>query len=349
MVSRENSAVTALIRALPPEFDTEVGFDSVRLTLDGRSWMVRPIWAGEGLAADVQRARNMLVRADAPTDTLTVITARRMSAGAREILDEERLSWADGSGRARIVIPGEVYITRLDPIPADARRQFTWSGAAQAVAETLLSWRVSYGLDVPDSIGKVADIAQAADVSVAHAARVLRQFDEQHYTIKTGAERGSTATRELRDPGRMLSDWAGQYALRAATPVAEFHVPWRDHEESLSMLTSSLEGTNWAVTGTVAAERIAPFLTSIPTVDVYVSFDDLQDLRRRVSSQDDVREVAHGGRVRVFTEKDYVFGLTDNRDGLSLCSPVRVYADLLRSRGRAAEAAEHLRESAVGF
>lgn len=344
MALRENPAVAALLRVLPSEFHAEARGDTVQVSFGPNSWTLQPIWAGEGLPADIRRVRDAVVHRRTGVGGLPVIASRRMSPGARELLDESQFSWVDASGRARIVIPGEVYLARFDPAPADAGRPFSWSGAAQAVAETLLTWRVQQGDEVPESIGRIGVIAEAADVSVAHAARVLRQFDEQGYAAKTGAERGSTATRELRDPGRMLSDWAGQYALTNTAPAAEFHVPWRDHDQTFSMLASSLGGLDWALTGAAAAERIAPHLTSVPTVDVFVSFNALAEVRRRLSSQDDVREVERGGRVRAFTADDYLFGLANDLDGLRVASPIRVYGDLLRERGRAADAAEYMRE-----
>ncbi len=349
MASRENSAIAILLRVLPPEFHVEPRADAVDVSLGARRWVLQPIWAGEGLPADIRRIRNDVLHGHAGVHGLPVVAARRMSSGARDLLDESQLSWVDASGRASIVIPGEVYLARLDPVPADAGRPFTWSGAARAVAETLLTWRVRHRNNVPDSIGRVGAIAEAADVSVAHAARVLRQFDEQGYTAKTGAERGSTATRELRDPGRMLSDWAGQYALKDRAPAADFHVPWRDHAQTLSLIASSLSALDWALTGAAAADRIAPFLTSIPTVDVAVPFSTLAEVRRTLSSHEDVHEVERGGRVRVFTADEYLFGLADDQRGIRVASPVRVYGDLLRDRGRSVDAAEHLREVAIGF
>lgn len=349
MASRENPGVTALLRVLPPEFHTEQGADTVVVSLGRRRWALRPIWVGEGLPADIRRVRNDLEHRRTGVDGLPVIAARRMSPGAREILDRSQLSWVDASGRARIVVPGEMYLARLDPVPADAGRPFTWSGAAQAVAETLLTWRVRHRDNVPDAIGRVGVIAEAAEVSVAHAARVLRQFDEQGYTAKTGAERGSTATRELRDPGRMLSDWAGQHALKDRAPMAEFYVPWRDHAQTLSMVASSLGAADWALTGAAAADRIAPFLTTVPTVDVEVPSRAVAEARRLLSSHEDVRETERGGRVRLFTAEEYLFGLVDDQHGVRVASPVRVYGDLLRERGRAVEAAEYLREVAIGF
>ncbi|KJQ53292.1 type IV toxin-antitoxin system AbiEi family antitoxin [Microbacterium sp. SA39] len=349
MRSGINQALQTLLRVVPPEFRPEPDGDTVRISRGSTYWVFHPVWAGEGLPADVRRVRNMITHSSLQPRGIPVITARRMSPGAREILSEEQLSWADAGGRAQIVVPEEVYITRLDPIPVDAGRRFKWSAAADAVAETLLAWQVRQGPDAHEPLERPAEIAETAGVSIPHAARVLRQFDEQSYTAKIGAERGSSAGRALRDPGRMLSDWAGHHAASSLTAAAEFHVPWREHQLSISMLAESLSNLDWAVTGVAAADRIAPYLTSIPTVDIYVSADALQEALQLLSSQRDVMQVDQGGRVRVFAESEYVFRLADHQDGLRVASPIRVYSDLLRLGGRAAEAAEYLREATIGF
>jgi len=349
MRSGTNQALRTLLRVMPADLRPEPDGDTVRISRGSTHWVFHPVWAGEGLPADMRRVRNMIAHSDLQLRGIPVITARRMSPGAREILNEEQLSWADAGGRAQIVVPEEVYITRLDPIPVDAGRLFKWSAAADAVAETLLTWQVRQGSEAHAPLERPAEIAETAGISIPHAARVLRQFDEQSYTAKIGAERGSSAGRELRDPGRMLSDWAGQHVASVVHPAAEFHVPWREQQQSISMLAGSLSDLDWAVTGVAAADRIAPYLTSVPTVDVYVSADALQEALHLLSSRRDVIQVDQGGRIRVFPESAYVFRLADRQVGLHMASPIRVYSDLLRLGGRAAEAAEYLREATIGF
>jgi hypothetical protein len=346
MRTSEARASETLLTVTPPGFRAEADAKDVRLSHGAKSWTLRPIWAGEGLPADVRRA--IAEHLPAPEGLVPVLVARRMTSGAREILDEHLTPWADTSGRAQIIVPGELYIIRLDPMPTDAGRPFRWSAATQAVAEVLLTRRARGGAATSAPVGRVASIAQATGLSIPGAARVLRQFDEQHYTQKSGAQRGSTAVRELRDPSRMLSDWAGQYIVGGAEPAAEFHVPWREHDESVSFLTTSLEGQRWALTGAAAADEYSPYLTSIPTADVYVSADERSDVRRRLVSGG-AKEVERGGRIRVFTGPEYLFGLSDDRQGLPIASSIRVYGDLLRQRGRFAEAAEYLREGTIGF
>ena len=353
MEVRENTAsVSALLRAIPAELKPEWDGQVVRIRHEGREPAFRPLWIGEGLPADARRAVDELVHSasERTDDIIPVVTARRVSPGAREILEDSQLSWADASGRARIVVPGSFYIARLEQIRADAGRIFKWSAAADAIAETLLGWRVEYSERGPMPIEQVGVIAKSADVSVAHTARVLRHFDEQRYTAKTGAERGTSASREFRDPGRMLSDWAAHYA---ATPRSgadiEFHVPWREPQQSIDALTRSLDGREWALTGDAAADRIAPYLTSVPTVDLYVPAGELEPARARLSQHPEFREVESGGRIRLYVADPYVFRLTREARDVRTVSPVRVYADLLRGRGRSAEAGEYLRETVIGF
>lgn len=349
---RENPAsITTLLRVIPSELRPEWDGDVVRVAHDGWESALRPEWVGEGLPADARRAVNALTQRVGVTSRDTpVVTARRVSPGAREVLEANQLSWADATGRARIVVPGRIYIARLEPIRADAGRTFKWSSAADAIAETLLSRRAKHAGPGATPLEKVAVVAEAADVSLAHTARVLRQFDEQGYTAKTGAERGSSATREFRDPGRMLSDWAGHYAAASDSGGdLEFHVPWREPQQSISVVADALAGHEWALTGEAAADRIAPFLTSVPTVDLYVPQGQLFSARDRLLQNADVVSVESGGRIRVRAADAFVFPLAQEVRGAPAVSSVRVYADLLRNRGRSAEAGDYLREVAIGF
>lgn len=351
MVSRENRAVQVLLRVLPERLNARADGDVVRASDDEDTWAFLPIWVGEGLPADAKRAQNEIARiADRESLHIPVVAARRISPGAREILDNEGVSWADASGRAHIVVPGRLYITRLDPIPAERPRAFTWSAAAGAVAETLLMWRVRQGREGSEPIDRVTEIAPIAGVSLAHTARVLRQFDELRYTVKTGAERGTSAMRELRDPGRLLSDWAAHSGyVSGSGQVAEFHVPWREIEDSYFPLINAFAGSDWAVTSEAAADRIAPYLTNVPTLEVYVPAGQFFAMVDRLSEEGELTRVESGGRIRILAADPYFFRLTDDVRGVRMASVVRIYADLLHHGGRSAEAAEHLREVVIGF
>ena len=115
------------------------------------------------------------------------------------------------------------------------------------------------------------------------------------------------------------------------------------------MLLDALDGQDWALTGEAAADHIAPHLTSVPTVDLYVAERQLSAARSRLLQHPDVTEVESGGRIRMHLAAPYIFKLAQEARAVRTVAPVRVYADLLRARGRSAEAGEYLREATIGF
>ncbi|SIS08635.1 hypothetical protein [Microbacterium sp. RURRCA19A] len=353
MVTRQNPGLSLLTRVLPRELNPEIQGDDVVVDGEGVRARFFPLWVGQGLPADVKRVRNELAHGDVLRGgRVPVVTARRISPGAQEILEAEHLSWADQSGRAVIVVPGAIYIARREPVPVDARRPFRWSAAAEAIGETLLTWQVfRQGNDV-GALDRVYEVAQVSGVSLAHSARILRHFDEQGYTTKTGAERGSSAAREFREPGRLLSDWAGELSRFEQPSSIEFHVPWRDVGESLQCVERALGKVPWAVTGEVYSDALAPFLNSVNALEIYVDTPHAVDAGALLSREADLTEVPSRGRIRVYTAPPYVLDLSRQIgpvQGLPVVSPARAYADLLRRGGRHAEAAEHLREAVIGF
>jgi hypothetical protein len=353
VIVRQNPGLSVLTRVLPEQLHPVVDGDEVVVDGEGISGRFLPLWVGQGLPADVNRARDHLMHEDLRRDgRVPVVTARRISPGAQKLLEAEHLSWADQSGRAEITVPGAVYITRREPVPVDARRPFRWSAAAEAIGETLLTWQAFRHGEDSGSLDRVYEVAEVSGVSLAHSARVLRHFDEQGYTAKTGAERGSSAAREFREPGRMLSDWAGELARFEQPAAIDFHVPWRDVGESLRCVERAFGSVPWAATGEVVSDVLAPLLTGVSALDIYVEALHVADARTLLSREPDVTEVPASGRIRVYAAPPYVLDLSRRIgpvQGVPIVSPVRVYADLLRRGGRHAEAAEHLREAVIGF
>src|SRR5690606_37052107 len=112
---RENPGVRVLINVLPPELGAEPSGDHVRILHHGQARLLRPFWVGEGFPIDVRRAMGEM--SPESNGTTPVITARRLSPGAVEILNRARMSWADAAGYAQIHDPAGVYLARLKPKP----------------------------------------------------------------------------------------------------------------------------------------------------------------------------------------------------------------------------------------
>lgn len=351
--SGNNPGVAVLMNVVPPAMMPVDGLTHVELRHNGTMIRLDPEWIGEGFPADV---RMLLKRGRNPEQRGTmVVTARRMSPGAIELLTEHRLSWADAAGQAEITPNSGVYISRQKPKPIP-RRMLTgmnWSRSAQYVIEYILSRQLSAASPAPtpwSSVDRISLIAEATGVSPSSVAKVLLMLDDEGYTSKFGPERGPTSWRELPQRGRLLSDWTAWYRRSTHNEErAELHVLSRDPRDWQHHLSRGLPTTSWAVSGWLGAYAIAPFTTSVPDMIVYVPDEDFEGSIERLTRDEDISVVDQGGRVHLRSAPRFTFEFDRHIDGLPVASPVRVYADLVRSGGRALEAAEHLREVAIGF
>lgn len=352
MLAGENLSTAIVRNVIPSGMRPESAPGGVTVLNDGRPTALRAIWAGEGFPADVTRVLDSL-KSDGDS-SVPVITARRMSPGAIQLLRERGVAWADADGQAEIATPGGLHIYRLKPKRLlHQTTGISWSRSSQAVAEYVLSRRVT---PPPGQVGggngvdRVAQIAEATGLSQGQVAKVLVSFDEEDYTAKSGAERGPTSARELREPGRLLSDWTGHFARTSRKDRrAELHTLSRDPHTWIGLVESCLASVDWAASGWVAADAVAPFATSIPDLLIYVRDDDFEDARASLTSHDDIAEVDRGARIHLRTAPPHVLAVRDAKAGLPVASSVRIYADLVREGGRGAEAAEHLREVSIGF
>ncbi|MBW4078641.1 MAG: hypothetical protein HIU84_09080 [Acidobacteria bacterium] len=107
--------------------------------------------------------------------------------------------------------------------------------------------------------------------------------------------------------------------------------------------TLSASGHRWAVTGVGASLLLAPYLSDVTTLDFYVDAD-LMASPRVLESRLGARIVERGHVIEVRELPTLMSEKGPIVEGVRVALPVRVYADLLGIGGRAAEAAEHLRE-----
>src|SRR5204862_4145475 len=101
------------------------------------------------------------------------------------------------------------------------------------------------------------------------------------------------------------------------------------------------------VTHEAAAQRFAPFLSSVSQVRCRVlASDAVKDGLQAL----DARPVSEGANLAIIEAKDRgELMFREKHQGVWLANPVQVYLDLISSEGRAKEAAEHLRKETIGF
>ena len=272
-----------------------------------------------------------------------VLLARSLSPGAIEWLRERGANWADEAGQARIVGPGGLVVIRelaRPPGREGAPRSFSWSKSAIAVAEAILAHE--------DRPLRVAELAEESDWSDAQAAKVLKAFDGQGWTVKRGASRGPGAQRRLDDADGLLAAWSTAVAdSPRATRIA--HRAIKDAMAVLrNDLVPALERTaGWAVSGWAGLELAAPFATTTPSLHIYIADTDFAAPLSDAIEGAGLREVDEGGRVTFWAADARIFALSQRVEGIPVVSAPRLFADLSSFGGRGADAADHVKSELI--
>lgn len=325
-------AVAALVGVLPPVADAgweSDGAGGFVVEVAGRS--VRLCWAHEGWLRDVLP---LLVDAARRPD---VVAARRMSAGAREVLEREGIGWLDEEGNAAIATDS-IVVSRL--VPTRLRRNVAarWTPSVVAVTEALIC-----GVDATVSAMSTATGLSAG--SCTNALRVLKDLE----LISSSAARGRESARQVTDIETLIDAYAEVAKGLAPKVSVTVGVAWRDALTGLCGLGDRWDeqGVAWAATGVAAGAAIAPLLTNFETAVVYVNGKTVPDLER-IAKRADLKPIK-GGRL---TMRPFPTVATRELativDGLRVAPWPRVYVDLRETGVRGEEAAEHLREVCVG-
>lgn len=311
-----------------------------KVKVGGNTFDLHVIWAGEGWPEDVRNADR---RIGGREGARTVFAARRFSTGALKSLEAEGANWVDETGRARIVVDGLVVIRDGDELresAAASKGRTGWSASAIDVAEAVLSMPV-------ESTIRIADVSTLTAWSVPQVSKVLQRFDQAGWLQQLGSERGRGARRVFADRAALLEEWSAIVAEKTVEPLFG-HTLTRDPMGFLEdALAPELNNRcDWAVSAWAGVERIAPFMTTVPTLQIYVPEEDLGP---ELVSDLGLSRVESGGVVEFRPARRVVFQTaTTDSAGIRVASPARVFADLRALGGRGEDAAEHLREQILG-
>ena len=290
-------------------------------------------WAGEGWPSDVERIVHLVPDVD-------VVTAAHVSDGARRWLEREGLGWADEAGRADISMESGLVIFRQPSLVRKGREpSMRWTRSTLAVAEAALS-----GITPT-----VECIEQATELSRHATANALSRLEDLGFLERPHALRGPQSARRIINNSAFLDAYAKAAAeQRKKQSHVLVHRLWQgDPLETLALeIGPALTGANarWAVTGAAASVLLAPYLTDVTILELYIDAETMSD-RTRLASLLEGRIVEKGHRIEIrevpttMTVRGPVIG------DIQVALPVRVYADLRAAGGRWAEAGQHLRET----
>lgn len=263
-----------------------------------------------------------------------VVAAPRLSPGARDLASREGVGWVDESGAAKI-LAGPLVISQSGSPAVPLDTKLGWRPATLAVCEVLLT-------GCPATVSAVAGKTGLVMSTVAEALKFL----ERDGLLASDAARGRYSGRQLTDVSAFLDAYAAA-AERLRPPTSlRVGVLWRDPVKGVIEAGNAWRDANirWAVTSALSAAVLAPVLTEVTPMEVYVTGRTPGDLRSAAAASG-LREI-DGGRLllRPFPAPANGIVTTQIMPGLMSVLWPRAYADLRTAGVRGEDAAEHLRE-----
>lgn len=313
-------------------------------TAGEQTYRLELLWAGEGWPSDLRRVLAQTPEGDWPRHL--VVVARSLSPGALGLLKERDANWIDQTGQVRLVVPPGLLVYRgALPVRSETSRPtFRWSRSAIQLAEYILD-------QPPDHPLTTGHLAEVTGWSPARVSTVLQAFDALEWTEPRGAKSGPRAWRGLANPGAMIDSWAAHVGRQTHRKRLAHHATRHLLRLTETELSANLgkDDRTWALTTWAGLELVAPFVTTIPVIHIYLAADRFRLEVDQIMRSSGLREVDEGARFE-FWEADFPLR---TQTGESSPTPVvatpRLYADLLALGARGADAAQHLRETKLDF
>ena len=319
------AAVAAVLpRSVEVCRDRENG-QSVRYRLNGKP--IEVMWLGDGR---LRQARELIATRESRPD---LVVARLMSPGARYAFSDAGIGWIDETGAAEVALDSLIVSKSgrpMEPLPKPPR----WTPAVVAVAEALLC----------GGKATVSAMQEVTGLSAGGCTNALRTLTELGL-LSAKAARGRNSMRQIPDADKLLDEYARAAESLASTTALTVGVLWRYPLAGVGEIGRLWDraGVSWAVTGALAAEVLAPYLSTVTTAEVYVDQYTIAGLES-VADAASLRPMI-GGRL---TLRPYPLSLqrlsTIRQRGLRLAPWPRVYSDLRQFGVRGEDAAEHLLE-----
>lgn len=309
-----------------------------------RAYRVVALWAGQGWPAGVSTA---IANVPDPWPVDHVVMADHFSRGSLELLATRRANWVDDAGHARLLVPPGLAVVKGVPTQPSPGRQppFAWSASAISIVESILH--------APENPLRTKELAERTGWSPAQVSKVLRGLDAEGWTLRQGPARGPKVRRDIGDRARLLDAWASAVSDRPRRKRFG-HAIARDllrfAHMRLPKAMPKRENEVWALTTWAGLELIAPFVTMVPVLHVYLAADVWESSSTEEAFQSaGIRQVEEGSRIEFWEADVPLLTQPGHPARLPVCSTPRLYADLLALGGRGVDAALHLREVALGF
>ncbi|MGH7777414.1 MAG: type IV toxin-antitoxin system AbiEi family antitoxin [Candidatus Dormibacterales bacterium] len=272
--------------------------------------------------------------------TPLLLIASETTAEARRILADHGIGLVDGLGNAHVELPGvllHLQAQRTPRLTRTAGPPTRLRGKAGVAAVALLL--------NPDRAWRVRDLAAEAQVATGLAHRVLARLESEGVVTAEGV--GRNRTRLVTDRAALLDLWTEESTLKTA-PTFGYALA-QTPQQLVRTIGTRLEhaGIAHAFTGAAAGAFVAPFITAVPVIDLYVTE---QVAETDLLAAAEVEQVPDGQNV-VFQQAadDAPLAFRQEVASVWIVNRFRLYADLKRDPRRGREQAENLRRELIGF
>lgn len=292
----------------------------------------RARWVGR---CGLRQVREVLTTQPRPE----IIIGTEISRGAREEASSAGLGWVDETGAAELHFVKDdavIEVSRPGINRSRSRPAPQWTEAVLGAAEALLTHA--------DETVTVSSIRKHTDYSIEATTRALR-FLEDHGHLASTVRRGPQSARRVVNVDQLLAEYVDAATNKRKRFSLSCGVLWNQPFGDLRAIGERWDekGIEWAVSGAMAAQLLAPFATIVSSGEVYVDAVSLTELDQAASVAD-IRPI-EGGRLvlRPFPTKA-TNKLSSRQGGLCVAPWPRVYADIVHVGVRGEEIAEHLKE-----
>jgi biotin operon repressor len=268
-----------------------------------------------------------------------MLVSDSISPGAQEMLKAERVGYYDGASLF-LPAPGAYLYIEKPPVKAIQKAIGSlFSGRRAQVSHALLlharEWFSGQKL------------AQQAQVSPATVSQVMTELERQDWVAAIGE--GPNKQRRLEHPGRLLDHWVQHLSSRRPLLFRRLFVPQLKAERLQDSVgrVFDFHAVTYAVSFEAAAQRYAPYLSSISQVRCRVSPGPPLEAALTELNARAVIEGANFSVIETTSPGEMLF--REQLEGIWCASPIQVYIDLSRSDGRAKEMAQNLRRERIGF
>jgi hypothetical protein len=269
-------------------------------------------------------------------DAVPIFMAPYLSPEAQAICREEEAGYMDLHGNARLVFDG-IFIERaVAGRPATERREL------KSLFKPKSAQLLRVLLRDPDRRWRVAELAEAASVSLGHVSNIRLALLAREWA------RVDDEGLYLCDPGALLDAWRDEYEAPAGKRMGFYttlHGP--AFEKSLIKVLRADENHGYAVLSSFsAAQWMAPYVRT-GSQYFYADKEGLENLKHHLK----LTPVSSGENVVIFQPKEtgVFLDVTHPADGIVCTSPVQTYLDLANAGERGQEAAEHLRREKLAW